>query len=46
MGVSRYVVTAILRSGDLPAVKMGREWRVAKRDFEDWVNAQRGAPPA
>jgi hypothetical protein len=31
----------MLRSGELPAVKMGREWRVARRDFEDWLNAQR-----
>jgi excisionase family DNA binding protein len=41
MGVSTYVVTAQLRSGDLPAVKFGREWRVARQDFEDWINAQR-----
>lgn len=41
MGVSSYVVTGRLRSGDLPAVKFGREWRVAKQDFEDWINAQR-----
>jgi len=41
MGVSSYVVTRVLRSGELPAVKMGREWRVSTRDFEDWLNAQR-----
>jgi excisionase family DNA binding protein len=41
MGVSTFVVTRVLRSGELPAVKMGREWRVARRDFEDWLNAQR-----
>ena len=41
MGVSAYVVTSQLRSGDLPAVKFGREWRVARQDFEDWINAQR-----
>lgn len=41
MGVSAYVVTGQLRSGDLPAVKFGREWRVARQDFEDWINAQR-----
>lgn len=43
MDVSSYVVTAVLRSGDIPAVKMGREWRVAKSDFEAWLNGQRGA---
>ena len=45
MDVSAYVVTGVLRSGDLPAVKMGREWRVSRHDFERWINAQRGAPP-
>ena len=41
MGVSTFVVTSQLRAGDLPAVKFGREWRIARRDFEDWINAQR-----
>jgi excisionase family DNA binding protein len=41
MDVSTFVVTSLLRSGELPAVKFGREWRVAKVDFEDWINAQR-----
>ena len=41
MGVSTFVVTRMLRSGDLPGIKMGREWRVARADFEDWLNAER-----
>jgi len=41
MDVSTFVVTTVLRSGELPAVKFGREWRVATVDFEDWLNAQR-----
>jgi excisionase family DNA binding protein len=41
MDVSAFVVTNQLRSGDLPAVKFGREWRVARQDFEDWLNTQR-----
>lgn len=41
MGVSTFVATSVLRSGELPAVKFGREWRVARQDFEDWLNAQR-----
>ena len=43
MDVSTFVVTTVLRSGDLPAVKFGREWRVATDDFEDWLNDQRMA---
>lgn len=41
MDVSAYVVTRVLRAGELPAIKMGREWRVSRQDFEDWLNAQR-----
>jgi len=41
MDVSTFVVTSLLRSGELPAVKFGREWRVAKVDFEQWIHAQR-----
>jgi len=42
MDVTPYVVTSLLRAGEIPAVKFGREWRVARRDLEDWINAQRG----
>ena len=41
MDVSAFVVTSQLRSGNLPAVKFGREWRVARVDFEEWINDQR-----
>lgn len=46
MDVSTFVVTSVLRSGRLPAVKFGREWRVSRRDFEVWLNQERaqGAP--
>jgi excisionase family DNA binding protein len=41
MRVSSYVVTSLLRSGELPGVKVGREWRVARVDLEEWINRQR-----
>jgi excisionase family DNA binding protein len=41
MNVSAYVVTGVLRAGGLPAVKFGREWRVARLDFENWINEER-----
>ena len=41
MDVSTFVATSVLRSGELPAVKFGREWRVSRDDFEDWINQQR-----
>ncbi len=43
MDVSAFVVTSQLRSGTLPGVKFGREWRISRRDFEDWINMQRFA---
>jgi len=43
MDVSTFVVASLLRSGDLPAVKFGREWRIARTDFEQWLNDQRAA---
>ena len=46
MDVSTFVVTSQLRAGGLPGVKFGREWRIARQDFEDWINAQRAAGAA
>jgi excisionase family DNA binding protein len=43
MDVSAYVVTGVLRAGDLPAVKFGREWRIARLDFENWINTERAS---
>jgi excisionase family DNA binding protein len=41
MGVSAHVVTSMLRSGEVPAVKFGREWRVARTDLESYLNEAR-----
>ena len=41
MDVSPYVVSGMLRRGELVGLKMGREWRVARIDFEDWLQARR-----
>ncbi len=46
MDVSPFVVTRMLRAGGMPGVKFGREWRVAKADFEDFLNTRRQAPVA
>ncbi len=46
MGISTFVVTTQLRNGTLPAVKFGREWRVNRSDFEDWLNDQRAQQTA
>jgi len=41
MGVSVHVVTSMLRAGDMPGVKFGREWRVARVDLESYLNQAR-----
>lgn len=41
MDVSPYVVSGMLRRGELVGLKMGREWRVARADFEEWLHARR-----
>jgi excisionase family DNA binding protein len=41
MGVSVHVVTSMLRAGEMPGIKFGREWRVARVDLESYVNEAR-----
>jgi excisionase family DNA binding protein len=41
MAVSPHVVTSMLRGGEVPAVKFGREWRVARTDLEGYLNQAR-----
>ncbi len=41
MDVSPFVVTRMIRAGELPAVKFGREWRISTADFEHYLNEQR-----
>jgi len=41
MGVSVHVVTSMLRGGEVPAVKFGREWRIARIDLEHFLNESR-----
>ncbi len=41
MGVSVHVVTSMLRGGEVPGVKFGREWRVARVDLESYLNQAR-----
>lgn len=31
----------LIRGGDLPAVRIGRQWRFRPRDVEGWVDRQR-----
>ena len=39
--VSEFVMTSMLRRGEIPAVKMGREWRVHRDDLSRWLDDQK-----
>ena len=31
----------LIRSGELPAVRIGRQWRFRRTDLDEWVERQR-----
>jgi len=39
--VSVYTVRRWIKEGELPAYKVGRLWRIDKRDLNKWLNQQR-----
>jgi excisionase family DNA binding protein len=45
LGVTERTVYNKVRAGDLPAMKVGRLWRVSPADLEAWLARGRGADP-
>lgn len=39
--LSRNTIYKLCRSGELPAVKVGRQWRIRSRDFATWLDNSR-----
>jgi excisionase family DNA binding protein len=39
--VNAHTVYRLIRSGDLPAVRVGRQWRFRRQDVEAWLDGQR-----
>ena len=39
--VNAQTVYRLIRSGDLPAVRVGRQWRFRRQDIEAWLDGQR-----
>ncbi len=37
LGVSKRTIYALARNGDIPAMRVGREWRFARRNILDWI---------
>ena len=41
--VNSRTVYRLIRSGRLPAVRIGRQWRFRRADLDAWLDAQRWA---
>ncbi len=39
--VNARTVYRLIRSGELPAVRIGRQWRIRQSDFEAWLERKR-----
>jgi len=37
---------ALIKAGDVPAIRIGREWRIAVRDLEQFLDAYANRAPA
>jgi len=44
--VNARTVYRLIQSGDLPAVRVGRQWRVRRSDLHEWLERGRPVPPA
>jgi excisionase family DNA binding protein len=41
LDASVFVITGMLQRAEIPAIKVGREWRVHPDDFTAWVETQK-----
>ena len=39
--VNPRTIYRLIRSGELPAVRIGRQWRFRRSDLSDWIDRQR-----
>lgn len=42
LGFGRTKITQLLANGIIPAVKIGRNWRITKEQLEKWFNDNKG----
>ena len=41
--VNPRTIYRLIKSGDLPAVRIGRQWRFRRADLDEWIERQRTA---
>jgi excisionase family DNA binding protein len=44
--VNARTVYRLMQTGDLPAVRVGRQWRVRQGDLDEWLERSRSTAPA
>jgi excisionase family DNA binding protein len=43
--VTSRTIYRLIRSGDLPAMRVGRQWRFRRQDLDAWIERQRHSSP-
>ena len=41
--VNPRTIYRLIKSGELPAVRIGRQWRFRRSDLDEWIDRQRTA---
>ena len=41
--VNPRTIYRLIKSGELPAVRIGRQWRFRRSDLDEWINRNRTA---
>jgi len=39
--INARTVYRLIKNGDIPAVRIGRQWRIRRCDLDSWLNGQR-----
>ena len=42
--VNPRTIYRLIKSGELPAVRIGRQWRFRRSDLTEWIDRQRAVP--
>lgn len=43
LGVSRVTVARWCNSGEIPAYRLGRKWKISKAEFDAWLQERKNA---
>ena len=42
--VTPRTIYRLIKTGELPAIRIGRQWRFRRADLDEWIDRQRTAP--